>query len=264
VRTDRAGDRFGRLDGDVALVTGAGSGVGRAVAVELAAAGALLIVTSRSEASARTTAGMVDQAGKLPCEVMAVDVTSGEARRRLADHIGSVHGRLDILVANAGVDLSHEPSIDALTDDEWDHVLETNLSSVFRLLRCVLPMMQAGASIITIGSANSLVARANAAAYVASKGGLLQFTRALAVDLAARGIRANCVCPGNISTPLTESFLAASETPATLRAQYAASAPMNRLGTAEEVATCVRFLASREASFVTGATLAVDGGLTVI
>jgi NAD(P)-dependent dehydrogenase (short-subunit alcohol dehydrogenase family) len=167
-------------------------------------------------------------------------------------------------VANAGMDLSHEPGIEELTDDEWDTVLETNLSSVFRLVRSVLPMMHAGAAIVTIGSAASLVARANAAAYVAAKGGLLQLTRALAVDLAGRGVRANCLCPGNIDTPLTERFLAASRDPAALRDDYARDALLGRLGTPAEIAQCVRFLASDASSFVTGSALVADGGMTAV
>ena len=135
-----------------------------------------------------------------------------------------------MLVTNAGLDLDHEPAVDDLGDDEWDRVLETNLSSVFRLVRDLLPMMGPGASIVTIGSATSLIGRAYAAAYVASKGGLLQLTRALAVELAPRGVRANCVCPGNIDTPLTDRFAAAAVDPAAALAAYAAEAPMGRLG----------------------------------
>ena len=259
-RGEPADDRFARLDGRVVVVTGSGSGIGRAVSVELAGAGAHVLATSRTEASARETARLCGE----QCEAVRLDVTDAGERRGLADRLGATHGRLDVLVANAGVDLSHEPGISELTDEEWDTVLEINLSSVFRLVRTVLPLMPPGASIVTIGSAVSLVARAGAAAYVASKGGLLQLTRALAVDLAPGRIRANCVCPGNISTPLTDSFLAVARDPDRQRAAYAADAPMNRLGTPAEVAACVRFLASAEASFVTGAALAVDGGMTAI
>ena len=258
----RQPDRFGRLDGRVAVVTGAGSGIGRAIAIELAAAGAQVLATSRTEQSAARTSALAAGSGDEACEAVGMDVTSGAERRRLADRLMAGRGRVDVLVTNAGIDLDHEPALAALTDTEWDRVLETNLSSVFRLVRDLLPMMGPGASIVTIGSATSLIGRAYAAAYVASKGGLLQLTRALAVELAPHGVRANCVCPGNIDTPLTDRFAAAAADPAAALAAYAEEAPMRRLGTAEEVAHCVRFLASDAASFVTGAALAVDGGMT--
>jgi NAD(P)-dependent dehydrogenase (short-subunit alcohol dehydrogenase family) len=256
-------DRFGRLDQRVAVVTGAGSGIGRAVAVELAAAGAQVLVTSRTHEPALETAALAGRAGGDACEALAVDVTNQAERRLLADHLRAGPGRVDVLVANAGIDLDREPGVEELSDGEWDTVLETNLSSVFRLVRDLLPMMRAGASIVTVGSATSLIGRAYAAAYVASKGGLLQLTRALAVELAPRGVRANCVCPGNIDTPLTTRFASAAEDPAAALAAYAGEAPMGRLGTAAEVARCVRFLASDSASFVTGAALVADGGMTV-
>jgi NAD(P)-dependent dehydrogenase (short-subunit alcohol dehydrogenase family) len=255
-----SGDGFARLDGRVAVVTGAGSGIGRAVAIGLAGAGAAVAATSRSEASARETARMCGTGA----QGIGFDVTDAGARDALTARIGETHGRVDVLVANAGVDLSHEPGVAELTDAEWDVVLETNLSSVFRLVRSLLPLLSPGASIVTIGSAVSLVARAGAAAYVASKGGLMQLTRALAVELAPAGIRANCVCPGNIDTPLTDRFVAAAPDPDGARAAYALDAPMHRLGTPEEVAACVRFLASADAAFVTAAVLAVDGGMTAI
>jgi NAD(P)-dependent dehydrogenase (short-subunit alcohol dehydrogenase family) len=236
----------------VAVVTGAGSGIGRAVAVELAAAGAQVWATSRNEDTARETAALV--ADGQSCEPLGMDVTSEPQRRRLADRLTAGPGRVDVLVMNAGIDLDHEPALEALTDDEWDRVIETNLSSVFRLVRDLLPMMGAGTSLVTIGSANSLIARPYAAAYVASK----------AVELAPRGIRANCVCPGNIDTPLTDRFLDAADDRAAALASYAEEAPLRRLGTAGEVAGCVRFLASDAASFVTGSALVVDGGMTSV
>ena len=130
------GDRFARLDGRVAVVTGAGSGIGRAIAIALAGGRRAVVATSRTEASARETARMCGGGARR----LGFDVTDADERGvRLADRLGEEHGRVDVLVANAGVDLSHEPGVAELTDDEWDAVLETNLSSVFRLVRALLP-----------------------------------------------------------------------------------------------------------------------------
>jgi NAD(P)-dependent dehydrogenase (short-subunit alcohol dehydrogenase family) len=255
---------FAHLTGKIALVTGASSGIGFAIATELARGGATVLVTSRSSQAAREAAGNVGTLCGAPCESLGLDVTNARDLRVARDHVARRHGRLDVLVANAGVDLDHEPAICDVRDDDWNLVLEVNLSSVFRLARALLPLMGEGGSLVTIGSANSIVARPNAAPYVASKGGLLQLTRALATELAERGIRANCVCPGNIDTPLTDRFLGSSATPTELRNEYEKAALLGRLGKPDEVANCVRFLASDDASFVTGSALMVDGGLTAV
>ena len=251
---------FARLDGAVALVTGAGAGIGRACVIELARAGAHVVASSRTEENAAASVALAEGSA----EAHGFAVTDAARREQLVELLRERHGRLDVLVANAGLDLAGEPSAEELTEDEWDAVLETNLASVFRLVRGLLPLLGRGAAIVTIGSANSLVARERAAAYVASKHGLLGLTKALAVDLAPRGIRANCVCPGTIDTPLTDAFLAESDDPAALRGEYEQGSPLGRMGTPAEVAACVRFLASSDASFVTGAALAVDGGWTAV
>jgi dihydroanticapsin dehydrogenase len=168
-------------------------------------------------------------------------------------------GRIDIVSNNGGYDLAHAPAVWDVEDAEWEDIFRVNVTGVFYACRAMIPHMPEGGSIVNMASINSFVAWENDAPYTATKGALLQFTRGLALDLAKRGIRANCVCPGVIETPLTESFLERAGDPDALRAEYEAVAPLGRMGTAREVANCVLFLASDEASFVTGAALVVDG-----
>jgi NAD(P)-dependent dehydrogenase (short-subunit alcohol dehydrogenase family) len=246
----------------VALVTGAGLGIGRAAAVRLAEEGATVIASSRTLAHAEETCDEAEAGGASRPEAVALDVSDPAAIDRVVRDTADRHGHIDILVANAGIDLPRAPAVDETTDEEWEQVFAVNATGVFRCCRAVLPVMPAGGSIVTVASINSFVAWSNDAAYTASKGAALQFTRSLALDVAGRGIRANCVCPGVIDTPLTRVFLDAADDRAALEAEYAEAAPMNRMGTAREVADCILFLASDEASFVTGSALIVDGGTT--
>ena len=255
--------RPGRIAGKVALVTGAGSGIGRAIAARLAKEGASLLITSKSPDHLDDAYTELQVLSDRPPLAVVADQAEVSSASRLIEAARQRFGRIDILSANAGVELIAEPKIERIEDGEWDEVIGVNLSGTFRLCRAALDIMEAGSCIVTMGSVNSFRPRAGAAAYTASKGGLLQFTRALALEVATRGIRANCVCPGNIDTPLTEAFLLSAPDYEAQRRNYAAESPMNRLGTPEEVAHCVLFLASEEASFVTGTALIVDGGMSL-
>lgn len=252
----------GRVAGKVALVTGAGTGIGRAVSVRLAEEGAEVVVTSRTPAHVEETSRLAAAAGGRELLGLQLDVGDSNAVDHVVAQVVERFGRIDVLSNNAGIELVHGPSVLETTDEEWERVFRVNMTGTFYACRAAAPHMPDGASIVNMASINSFVAWENDAPYTATKGAVLQFTRALALDLAPRQIRVNAVCPGVIDTPLTDAFLARADDPEALRADYAATSPLNRMGTAREVANCVLFLASDEASFVTGSALVVDGATT--
>jgi meso-butanediol dehydrogenase / (S,S)-butanediol dehydrogenase / diacetyl reductase len=250
-----------RLAGKLALVTGAGSGIGQATCHRLAADGATVIATSRTRAHLETTRSLLLADG-LEAEIVPLDVTAPERIAAVAEQIKERFGGFDFLVNNAGVDLAQAPMVWETSDEDWARIFAVNVTGVFRVCKALAPRIRAGGAVVNVGSINSVVAFAANAAYTASKGALLQFTRALALDMAPRQVRANCVCPGIIETPLTEEFLSLAPDADALRKEYESVAPLGRMGKAEEVAACISFLLSEDASFVTGSALMVDGGTT--
>jgi meso-butanediol dehydrogenase/(S,S)-butanediol dehydrogenase/diacetyl reductase len=254
---------MGRVEGKVALVTGGGSGIGRAVCVRLAEEGADVVVTSRNPEHVEAVAADVELAAGARPLAFALDVADRESVDAGVARVVEQYGRLDVLSNNAGIELPHGPPVVETTDEEWERLMRVNVTGYFWACRAAVPQMNAGASIVNMASINSFIAWPNDTPYTTSKGALLQFTRALALETASQGIRVNCVCPGIIDTPLTDSFLELADDPDELRREYEAASPFNRMGTAREVADCVLFLASDEASFVTGAALVVDGGTTI-
>jgi 3-oxoacyl-[acyl-carrier protein] reductase len=237
---------FASLDGKTALVTGASRGIGRAIASELAQAGASVVVGYRSgkdEAEAL--------AAELGGRAVQADVANGEDAARLVEEAGD----LDILVNNAG--LTRDGLLARMPDDDWRVVIETNLSSVFYTCRAVTrPMMKKRAgSIVNVSSIVGVHGNWGQTNYAASKAGIIGFTKSLARELGSRGVRANVVAPGYVKTQLTD-VLPEEATQAMLQ-----NTPLGRLGEPQDIAGAVRFLCSDEASFITGEVLLVDGGL---
>jgi 3-oxoacyl-[acyl-carrier protein] reductase len=237
---------FASLEGKTALVTGASRGIGRAIASELAAAGASVVIGYRSgkdEAEAL--------ASELGARAVQADVSNAEEAARLVAEAGD----LDILVNNAG--LTRDGLLARMSDDDWRVVLETNLSSVFYTCRAVCrPMMKKRAgAIVNVSSIVGVHGNWGQTNYAASKAGIIGFTKSLARELGSRNVRANVVAPGYVKTQLTD-VLPEEATAAMLQAT-----PLGRLGEPEDVAGAVRFLCSDEASFITGEVILVDGGL---
>jgi NAD(P)-dependent dehydrogenase (short-subunit alcohol dehydrogenase family) len=252
----------GRLADRVVLVTGGGSGIGEAICVRFAHEGAEVVVTTRDpDHLARSVERVAAVADRAPLG-LRMDVTDAASVVGAVDAVVERFGRIDVLCANAGVDLPRAPAIQDVTDDEWDRVMAVNVTGTFLVTRACVPHIPDGGAVVTIGSINSFVAWPNDLPYTTSKGAVLQFTRALALDLAPRRIRANCVCPGVIDTPLTRAFIDAAPDPDEVVREYEMVSPLERMGTAEEVANAAVFLASDEASFITGSALIVDGGTT--
>jgi 2-keto-3-deoxy-L-fuconate dehydrogenase len=246
--------RMGRLAGKRAFVTGAGQGIGRAVAMAFAAEGATV------RAASRTLAKMADLPARGAIEPLELDVTDGPAVRAAIKDAGSV----DILFNCAG--WVHDGTILDASEDDWERSLRANVTSMFHTVSAALPgMIERGSgSIINVASvASSITGVANRAAYGASKAAVIGLTKAVARDFIRTGVRCNALCPGTTATPSLEARIAATADPEATRRAFAERQPIGRLGRVEEIAAAALYLAADESSFTTGTITVVDGGQTL-
>jgi len=250
-------DRF-RLDGRRALVTGGARGLGRVMAEALAEAGAEVAVASRTLEACRAAAEEISRATGKRTARFAVDLTRSEEITRLVQEVERTFGPVDILVNNAGINV-RGPAPD-LREADWDAVVDTNLKAPFLLARALGPGMCARGwgRVLNLGSILSVVAIAGRAPYAASKAGLLNLTRVLALEWAGKGVTVNAICPGPFATDMNRQLL---NDPAAYKA-FIEKIPMGRWGELHDIAGAAVFLASEAASFVTGSALFVDGGWT--
>ena len=236
------------------MITGATAGIGLATAKLFAERGATLLLTGRNRGAGEALAA------QLGARFLAADVASVDTPARLMAWAEQVHGRLDILVNNAGILFQGDSQ--TCTDEQWDQTLAVNVTAVFRLSRAAVPLMvrHGGGAIINVSSDWGLVAAHEAVAYGTSKGAIVQLTRSMAADHARQKIRVNAVCPGDTDTAMLRSEASGE---ARLR-EMAEAIPLGRLGQPRDVAAAIAFLASEDASFITGAMLPVDGGNSAV
>jgi 3-oxoacyl-[acyl-carrier protein] reductase len=246
-----------RLENQIAIVTGAGRGIGEAIAKRLADEGAKVACVSRSEANAAKIADLINAAHPGAARAYAVDVADKAASTQVCDKILADFGKVDILVNNAGI--TRDGLAMRMSEEDWDAVIDTNLKGAFNFIQGVMrPMLkQRSGRIINIASVAGLMGNPGQANYAASKAGLIGLTKTLARELASRSITVNAVAPGFITTDMTHVL--SDE----IKKNVVGQIPLGRFGEPEDIASAVAFLASGEAKFITGQTLTVDGGMVM-
>jgi len=246
-----------RFENQIALVTGAGRGIGHAIAVRLASEGASVACVSRTQANAKRTAGEINIIRADAAKAYAVDVADHAAVQKIGAQILEDFMKIDILVNNAGV--TRDGLAMRMSIEDWDAVINTNLRGAFNFTQAIVRAMtkQRSGRIINISSVIGLIGNAGQTNYAASKAGLIGFTKSLAKELASRNITVNAVAPGFITTDMT------AELSDEIKKSIHAKIPLGRTGAPEEIASAVAFLASAEANYITGQVLCVDGGIVM-
>ncbi len=244
-----------------AIVTGAGTGIGRAIAELFAAAGADVVLAGRRREPLVEVESQISACGG-HAVVQPCDLTKTAEVQALVRRAAEAFGRVNVIVNNAAYWMAG--TVEETTEDEWDRIMATNLKGVFLLCRAALPELRRarGGVIVNIGSVLGLVGMKRRAAYAASKGGLVQLTKAMALDHAAESIRVNCICPTLVDTPMGQESLQRSPDASAELARRLAQIPLGRTGTPEDVARLALFLASDDSSWLTGAAIPLDGGVT--
>lgn len=248
------------LSGKTAAVSGSGRGIGKAIALAMARAGADVVVFSRTEEEFRATAAEIEAAGGRAL-AMRVDMSRSEDIDAMLEATLERFGRLDIMVNNAGTSPSYEYMED-VSEEDYAAIMDTNVRGIYRCCQKVIPLMkgQGSGCIINVASIAGLKALFKCSAYSASKGAIIALTRTMSVELARFNVRVNALCPGYVRTEMMAGLLAHSKS----RERITLSIPMRRVGEPEEIAPMAVFLASDAASYITGAAICVDGGLSAI
>ncbi len=251
-----------RLKDKVAVITGAATGIGRAAAILFGREGARVVFGDVNDAEAEQTLRLAREAGA-ELTYVRCDVRRPADVQTLVDTAVRAHGRLDVLFSNAGV--NYYGKVHEIAEEDWNDCLSLNLAGHYRCMKFAIPRMlrQGGGSIVLTASIQGLVAFERFAPYAAAKGGIVQLTRQAALDYAPDNIRVNCICPGSIRTPMNPEMMDPSLDGGVRLQRSSAMVPMGRVGEPEEIAHAALFLASDEASYITGHVLSVDGGLAI-